>query len=426
MSKTIFQKIAVTAASVLVGVVGMEVKPTQAATAFWDLTFFDDSGTQVGSGEFSYTPDSLLYIPTSMTDEGFYVNNVLESFSATIDGVDWGIDYEGAASRIRWWSTSNPLGTFGAAAPRGEPLPSAGTGWFFGDSFQGLRTLNLGSNVNVLDRGYWQQNLNGSGGEYIHNEGTWTATLRSLDIPDLGFTIYTDRSAWKTAVRALGASFTTETFDNDRPNARYVDPWDGTITQRGDARPEITFDNGIISRAEGSDASFVSFVNEIENGVFRGEINSDSSEDYFGVEFSNAITWTFPTPVIGFGADWFNIGPGEPLGISGSFGGKQEQTVSLYPKLPTARNEFGGLVGNSSGFLGIVSKGTFNQVTLSSAELGAFFANEDFQVDNVSLATVTTPTPIPESGTILALAAFSLTGLATKKKLISSKSQLPS
>ncbi|HEY9652517.1 MAG TPA: hypothetical protein V6C95_17800 [Coleofasciculaceae cyanobacterium] len=421
MSKTIFQKIAVTAASVLLGVAGMEVKPTQAATAFWDLTFFDDDGKRVGSGEFSYNSDTLTLIPTDYPAfYGYYVTNVLESFSANIDGVEW--DREGSPC-VHWWNTSDPVGPFAGCRSRYSPIPGVENRWLFGDLV--ARFPELAVYGDLGGRRYWQHSFYDDQRQYREGSGTWTATLRRVDIPNLGFSIYTDRSAWEDAVSALGASFTTETFDNAIPNARDIDYSGGTITERGDVRREITFDNGIISKAEGNGAFF---VNEIENGVFRGTIdtNNDVLNPETEGEFSGAITWTFPSPVIGFGADWSNIGPGEPLTISGNFDGKQNHTVSLYPKLATARNEFGGLIGNGSGFLGIVSKGTFSQVTLQGHVPGLVPQKEDFEVDNLSLATAPTPAPIPEPGTILALAAFSLTGLATKKKLASSKAQLPS
>lgn len=425
MHKTIFQKIAVTAASVLVGVAGMEVKPIQATTAFWDLQFFDDSGTQVGSGEFSYNTDTLTFIPTSyLADSGFYVSTGLESFSANIDGVEW----DDSFSYSKWWTPSDPVGTFGNYYSRdGEPRISAS--WFSSeDSFQRTRTLVLDDDISGNRR--WSQTVLDDPQGYIEGSGNWTAILSRVDMPDLGFSVYTDRSAWEAAVSGMGASVTTETFDNDIPNARDIGVQGDILIPVGDGRPEITFDNGIISKAEGN-AAF--FTNEVQNGLFRGRIDTDNDlidiiigEVVGGGEYSEAITWTFPSPVIGFGADWFNIGPGEPLMISGNFDGKQEQTVSLYGKLATAMNEFGGLVGNGSGFLGIVSQGTFSKVTLQSQVPGELYEWEDFQVDNLSLATAPTTTPVPEPGTILALAAFSLTGLATKKKLTSSKSQLPS
>lgn len=439
--KNVFQ-VAIATASAALSLAAVAVKPAQAATFFWDLNFFEDNGVQVGSGQFSYSDDIPTFVPVSgvFLNEytGFYTTNALRSFSANIDGVQWGGGGTSAGDRSfsTGWNPSGPVETFGVVSPgRGGIFTSFSSTWFSGFSNPfGTRILNITSNPSSGGR-RWGQLISDPPRGFISGGGPFTATLRSVEMTDLGFTIYTERSAWEDAVNALGAAFTTETFDNNLPNARDLTSFSfGPIVERGDVRNEITFDNGVISTAEESGTLF---VNEIGNGVYRGTIDTDNDFVRFArlpEKYSESITWEFPSPVIGFGADWFRVGPDDPLTISGNddpltisgnFDGDTQngdETVYLYAELPTLKNQYGGLVGEGSGFLGIVSPGTFSQVTLrSQVSRDALYAKENFEVDNLSLATVQTPTPVPEPGSILALVAFSLTGLATSKKLKSTR-----
>jgi hypothetical protein len=63
--------------------------PAQAAILNWDVTYFNDNGSRVGSGEFSSNTDSTrvenLFTPTA-TGGTINVNNFLTNFFANIQG----------------------------------------------------------------------------------------------------------------------------------------------------------------------------------------------------------------------------------------------------------------------------------------------------------------------------------------------------
>ena len=88
----IYQKTAAIAFSAIVGV-GTITTPTQAATLTWGLNFFDNAGTSVGDGEFSYDDEALTFVQTIpiAAPVGFEVNNALTNFSATVLGKSWSL-----------------------------------------------------------------------------------------------------------------------------------------------------------------------------------------------------------------------------------------------------------------------------------------------------------------------------------------------
>ena len=211
--------------------------------------------------------------------------------------------------------------------------------------------------------------------------GTMALLASNVNQAD-AFQLYTDRMAWQSALDALGALTTTETFDNPKANAS-----------------TITFDSGVISTGVNGTSR-----NLIVNGRYEGWVDGPNN----GLpEAFETITWQFPNPIFAFGADWISTATGEMLGISGNFDGTGEQTISFLDVL--------GRPG--TGFLGIIGEANFSQITFTTTEPDLFIDNEFYQVDNLSFASATTSTPVPEPGTIAGLAIFGLGGLFTKKKL---------
>ncbi|MBW4502256.1 MAG: hypothetical protein KME57_22470 [Scytonema hyalinum WJT4-NPBG1] len=62
MNTILLKKITATCAGVVLSLTAIEIKPVQAASIFWDLEFFNDSGEQVGTGEFSYDLERQLML----------------------------------------------------------------------------------------------------------------------------------------------------------------------------------------------------------------------------------------------------------------------------------------------------------------------------------------------------------------------------
>lgn len=66
------------------------VSSASAATLFWDIQLFDETGTQVGEGEFSYDPDTTDTISftnsTNPTGTQVTVNTLLDSYSVDLLG----------------------------------------------------------------------------------------------------------------------------------------------------------------------------------------------------------------------------------------------------------------------------------------------------------------------------------------------------
>jgi hypothetical protein len=127
----------------------------------WKLHFFNDLGTQVGSGNFSYDLDTTTFIATDQGGDGFFVQTELISFSANVLGITW--DFDDRSGQL-WWEPSSKTakGTIFGRSGIFE-----GDRWFFGDQFFGEEALVLSDS---------------SGGEWIQitdfstfDEGIWTA-----------------------------------------------------------------------------------------------------------------------------------------------------------------------------------------------------------------------------------------------------------
>jgi hypothetical protein len=169
--------------------------------------------------------------------------------------------------------------------------------------------------------------------------------------------IYTDRAHWSTAMIAVKAGpFIVDPFDHDIANDEV-----------------ITFESGVESRGINGQAT-----NDVLNGAYGGNVDSD--KDAFDpvtqepVDTFEAITWKFPAPIIGFGADFIEATTGEVLLISGNFDGTGDRTVDLLDILGSP----------GTGFFGIVSDVPFYEITFHSrTDDSTLRINEFFLADNL-------------------------------------------
>lgn len=159
--------------SLLIGAI-----PVTAATVTFDLDFFDDSGAEVGDGQFSYDDEETLTclqitnsfdcFPESSFEElsvqeisDLYMapvtilNNVLTDFSANIYGIDWNESYE------TWWSDDETEQLPGQISVSRSGSFASFNSWFFGDPFLGTEQflMNFDSSSDTFGEGTWFQSL---------------------------------------------------------------------------------------------------------------------------------------------------------------------------------------------------------------------------------------------------------------------------
>lgn len=161
--------------------------PVTAATITFDLDFFDDGGTEVGDGQFSYDDEALTCVELSPVgdcfrepledpndfNDVFFVENALTDFSATINGEDWDLGY------ITWWGDDESGQLPGYQAPSRYGISIAENSWFFGDGDFGERQLSIDitQSSDIYGEGSWEQNvIPPGGGNPFAGAGTWQAT----------------------------------------------------------------------------------------------------------------------------------------------------------------------------------------------------------------------------------------------------------
>ncbi len=196
----------------------MAVTPAQAAQLTWNLTFFDEAGVTVGNGQFITESDAQNILMASdpnpfnpQTWTSTPTRNILETFSAVIDGVSWsilqdswgdwdrmagyGIRDDGTGDRPRfdgfvsWLDDDGDLTRrFGFNYPSVYiPMgPTPRAGWMFRDGgFRSISWQGLSMAGNMLNgtslTNTWEQdhmiNRGQPGMRQVKNQGTWTATL---------------------------------------------------------------------------------------------------------------------------------------------------------------------------------------------------------------------------------------------------------
>lgn len=177
---------------------------------------------------------------------------------------------------------------------------------------------------------------------------TTIAAATLLSVPAHAVSLFTDRTAWEAALG--GAALTEDGFDTPIAQAA-----------------SIAFDSGVISAGIGGAPG--SHDNSVGGGVYLNRI--DSEDPFNGFE---SITWTFPSPVFAFGADWIEVAGGEVLTVTADFDGTGPETVN-----------FGTELGNT-GFLGFVGLADFTAITFGTAFPDPEFT-EGFSVDNLAFAS---------------------------------------
>lgn len=207
MNNILANKIAATFAGVVLSLTTIQVQSAQAVSALWDLTFFNDSDQQVGTGEFSSDPEKIETIgnigrpPTTIT-----VSGVLDTFSAKVGQMEWG--QKDLGERKLWWNLNSPQAT------EGQSIRSR-FGTFRESNWQLKENNNVqespfsslilsGSSTESLGTGIWTQDLLVipedpfvpiDYNKRLITKGTWTASERntksvpeaSLVLPLLGF-----------------------------------------------------------------------------------------------------------------------------------------------------------------------------------------------------------------------------------------------
>lgn len=183
-------------------------------------------------------------------------------------------------------------------------------------------------------------------------------------------TTYTDFTSFSTSAGTL----TTETFDLDKANNANLS-FDGGITSAG-LLPAGTPDHNIAS------------------GLFHAHVRHPSDGNGY-----QTLTWTFPTAVTAFGADFGSIAGSRALSIVGNFDGSGDISYNL-------RTEIG-----AGGFFGVIGSSAFTSITfqINTAE-ATIQGNDLFTVDNVSIDSV------PEPSTVIFSAIGSLALLTRRRR----------
>jgi hypothetical protein len=185
---------------------------------------------------------------------------------------------------------------------------------------------------------------------------TTTLVLSSVSAAE-AFTIFTDRTAWQAAVDAIAGSVTTtDTFSNNIASAQ-----------------TITLDSGIVSVNSFPPDATLFEDNRVSGGFFRNATGNVSVT-------SETITWTFPSSVFAFGAD-FNLVDVDSLTLTGNFDGTGNQTLIVN-----------NTIGGANGFLGIIGNANFSSIIFGNNALGDVFA-----INNAYFASVAAAVPEPST-----------------------------
>ncbi len=185
-----------------------------------------------------------------------------------------------------------------------------------------------------------------------------------------------DRSAWEEVV----SDRLEEPFDNEIAQADVLD-----------------FDSGIQSVASGA-IDMPNHLVDGDLGRFRGTLRPAASTSPGYLTF----VWTFPEPVMAFGADFFSIGGSRQVSVQGTF----DSGLEAFD-LRTLFIADGGL---DQGFFGLISDDPFTSITLIA--LGTS-TNDAITVDNLAIGL-----PEPTRSGLAAL--LTLAGLIRRRRRVTS------
>ncbi len=197
--KTRSQKLALTVVGVALSVSIVQPQSADAATMDWGITFFDKSGTQVGTGTFSYDPYITQLVDTSTAPLAPKLNvPTLLSLSLNVLGYGW----SNSDADELWWEPSQAFSTKGISLSRYGI--TVGNQWFLGDPSFGNQSLTIQGGKQPNNAGWggnWQQQIFRNGGPPTSQSGygSWTANLLFVaSVPESSTTL---------AVTALGFGY---------------------------------------------------------------------------------------------------------------------------------------------------------------------------------------------------------------------------
>lgn len=167
--------------------------------------------------------------------------------------------------------------------------------------------------------------------------------------------------AWEMALG--GVVITTNTFSNPIPSAQ-----------------TIALDTGIIS----TNSIPPLLPNLFDNNSVNAGVYGNATQAGTDNSASNTIDWTFPKPIIGFGADFISASI-DRLTLSADFDGKGPQTLTVYAS-----------IGAGNGFLGVVGSSAWTSLRFGNA----MPVVDSFSIDNASYAV---PGPLPALGATVAI-----------------------
>ena len=209
--------------------------------------------------------------------------------------------------------------------------------------------------------------------------------------------VFTDRSAWETAVGA--GNFQTEDF-NSTP---LINPIPNNTVH----------DVGLFDVFYTTDTAIDETGNQIvEPGDIDGSRVLRLQFDTIGTDQTTLLQLQSGLAFIAFGADWNRVNDGEDLALT--VNNVAGDSLDVDDNLGTAPVSFTD-PNNDGGFLGFTSDTSFTTITLAAnPPAGA----ETFSLDNVVLGSSGSSSPVPEPNTLVlfGIAVLSVLGYGYRRK----------